>query len=282
MWTSSQTFSLDDLFLIITLSFSSISHRLAFISALEGLSSEVAKEYVYNHRAEHLEWGLSDVSISVISSKEGDPGVFDFTLMLRRQATFHFTVLILPCIVLNILSLTVFTLPTKTTDRLDFVRALILTYFVLIMIVVESSPPSGTQIPLLGLYIILSTAVVASTYGMSMVLIEMHEHCRAKRKEMPRYLSKFLSRYCCLLRRYAAYRKRKGMKSDSRVIQNAGSENHVLTNEKAIQLDDIETEEKLMKEGFKWKVLGEVLNLAFFVVVCISHVIVAMVFFKIY
>ena len=265
-------------------SFSSISHRIAFISKLEDLPNEVDKDHVYNHKGEHLEWGLSDVNISVISTKEGDPGVFNYTLMLRRQATFYFTVLILPCIVLNVLSLTVFTLPTKNTDRLDFVLALILTYFVLIMIVVESSPPSGTQIPLLGLYIILSTAVVASTYGMSMVLIEMHEHCRAKRKEMPRYLSRFLNRFCFVSRRYAVYRKRKRIKCGSKVIQNADlkSENHIVANENAVQMAEIETEEKLMKEGFKWKVFGEVLNFAFFLLVCVSHIIVAMVIFHIY
>ena len=251
---------------------------------IEDLPSEIMKAHM-KKTSEHLEWGLSDVNISMISTRGAESGVFSYTLLLRRQATFYFTVLILPCIVLNILSLTVFTLPTKNTNRLDFVLSLILTYFVLIMIVVDSSPPSGTQIPLLGLYIILSTAIVACTFGLSMILIEMHEHCHAKKKPMPRCLSQFLNHFCCLSRRYAVYCKRKRKnKCDHRVIQNrdSRSESYVMTDEDAVQLASVETEENLIKEGFKWKVFGEVLNFAFFLLVCVSHVIVAMVVFDVY
>lgn len=237
---------------------------------------------IYEQTGEHQEWTLIDWDNKVVPLEDSkDLNQFKYTLVLRREASFYFTVLILPCIILNILSLTVFTLSVTDTGRMDFCLALILTYFVLIMIVVDSSPPSGDQIPILGLYIILSTAIVAMTFAMSMSLVEIHEHFREKGRRMPAVLSRLLEKYFSLQRRFTAFKKERGIVTHN---NNADEENFTSKDEDAQAFlnstkESSSISDDQLREMFKWKLLGKILNIIFLVMTFLAHVAVAVATF---
>ena len=146
--------------------------------------------------------------------------------------------------------------------------------FVLIMIVVEASLSSGNYIPLLGLYIILSMGVVLVNFVVSLVLIEIHEHCWGKDRRMPSWLTKCLDSKC--------------------VLKCFTSKRHFQQDDDANDASDeiMETEARLMKslskkkakrmvsrakDEYKWKVFCKIINFIFFVLSFIAHLILALV-----
>ena len=184
---------------------------------------------------------------------------------VQRQSKFYAIVLIFPTALLNLLTLVVFTLPTDTTERESFSLTLILTYFVLILIIVDSIPPTGNQIPKLGLYVIMCCVIVVITFWMSLLLIELHEHKRIKGRKMSRKLFWMLQKCCCFDRYYSEYQKASHRKyKPSKSNDKNDSENLGLDEE---------------KEDFKWKLFANVLNYVFFALTVIAHIMLPCLIF---
>jgi hypothetical protein len=219
----------------------------------------------YEEEYEHLDWELNSVNNTKTF------GIYEVNIVFKRRALFYFIVLILPCVILNVLSLTVFSLPVNDTGHMEFTLTLILTYFVLITIVVDSSPPRGEQLPLLGMYIMLCTGVMALSFGMSLILVEIHEHGREKGKKMPRCVSNTVAKVYDLRKQFIKY-KAKRLHLGDRSVNN----NESMPLKKSPDDDEDITEYEL--ERFKWKLLGKLLNYVFFIVVLIAHIVMPIVF----
>ena len=216
----------------------------------------------------HLEWEHISSSENLVNFDGRKNVFFDFSLTLQRQTLFYAIVLIFPTVLLNILSLVVFTLPINNTEREEFSLTLILTYFVLLMIIVDATPPTGNQIPKLGLYLIICTVIVVVTFGMSLVLIELHEHQRAKQKRMPTWLFAVLKKFCYFDKCYSDY---KNLANKSYTVgKEVGDKDDLLkgkSNKESHDIVDIDIED------YKWKHLANILNYTFFACVLIAHMI---------
>ena len=197
----------------------------------------------------------------------------EFSITLKRQAHFYAIVLIFPTALLNVLSLAIFTLPVDNTERENFSLTLMLTYFVLIMIIVDTIPPTGHQVPLFGLYVILCTVVVVLTFGMSMLLIKMYEHKRSKKRKMPKALYQCLKACCGVEKAYTHYStkmvKNRLKVEDPKTVSIDGNENAACE-----PVMGYET-----REDFKWKYLTVILNRIFFAVTLIAHILLLCIFF---
>ena len=169
---------------------------------------------------------------------------------------------------LNVLSLVVFTLPINNTERENFSLTLTLTYFVLVMIIVDTSPPTGNQIPKLGLYVIMCTVIVVVTFGMSLILIELHEHKRAKKRKMSKFLFDFLKKCCCFEKCFRDYHQ---SSRGSYAINDELVDEDALLKPKTNNNND--NKMNMKREEFKWKLLAKVLNYVFFVLTLIAHIL---------
>lgn len=228
----------------------------------------------------HLEW-----EILATPNYIDDFNNLKITVTVERQGQFYATFLIFPLLLLNVLSLVIFTLPVSTTERQTFAMTLMLTYFVLLVVIIDSSPPTGNQMPLLGLYIMLCTCIVVSTFGMSLLLIEIYEHCRLKKRKMPTLLSDIVERYCCIANgykdRYGGTRSTdhgiellnfKGNTDDAN--DDIGSNNN--TNHNLIQKEFKQSDEY---EVLKWRVCSDMLNKLFFCITAILHIVLPIVLY---
>lgn len=224
-----------------------------------------------------LDWRLTDSKGLVISKNLTHNGLsltldeFITTIHLKRCSIFYSIVLILPCMLLNAISLAIFTLPIKDTERENFAMNLLLTYFVFILLVVESSPPSGETIPLLGLYTILSTSILMLTYGMSLLLIELNEHKRQKNRHMSKTLLRLINNKLCMYlftnkETYSyLYRGKRLMKPRPGDEDTDGNMVARLESVPAVTIADINNE-------VQWKILCKFLNFIFFCITLAAHV----------
>lgn len=220
------------------------------------------EEQVFEYEKENSGWKMESLDPLTYSDDHGND-LFELVIHLRRRATFYAIVLIYPCVLLNVLSLTIFTLSLKDTERETFAVTLILTYFVFIAMVVEYSPPSGTQTPLLGLYIILSTTVVVINFVMSVILIEIHEHFRAKNIPMPKWILRL---------------------TDNKFVITLFTRKHHFENQLSNDTDNGETvclkqnrsnSIRQQNNQFQWKVLLKLLNFLFFLITFAAHIFIA-------
>lgn len=134
-------------------------------------------DVVFNTKHQHREWEL----VFMKSSNSSDGEEYHLEIVLRRRASFYAIVLIMPCIVLNLISLLMFFVDVKGTGRVDLALNLILSFFVLLIILVDSIPPSGDDVPLLGLYVTLSSALVVFMMLGSLFLIGLNKMKEAGR-----------------------------------------------------------------------------------------------------
>ena len=233
-------------------------------------------EYYRAHLATtSAEWKLDACDVTVRSvQRAGDPFSMDELILnvrLQRCASFYAIVLVFPCILLNILSLVIFTLAPKDVERENFALTLILTYFVLIIIVVDASPPSGPMIPLLGLYIILSTFIVMITFLMSLALIEIHEHCRVKDRKMGRRtLNLINNRFCIRL-----FTTKETYKQLVNLYKNAHLQNNS-QEAKPLQANQIPTKYlclAMASHSLRWKVFVKFINFVCFLLTLLAHIV---------
>lgn len=119
------------------------------------------------------------------SSSKEDGLIYHLEIVLRRKATFYAIVLILPCIILNLITFLMFVIPTDGTDRIDLALNLILSYFVLLLILIDAIPPSGDAVPLLGLYVVICTIIVVFIMVSSLILIKFNKMKESGNTEVP-------------------------------------------------------------------------------------------------
>ncbi|CAD5116830.1 DgyrCDS5676 [Dimorphilus gyrociliatus] len=78
-----------------------------------------------------------------------------YSVTVRRRTAFYIVVLILPCILLSCLTVVMFWFPPQRPDRTGLGMSLFSSFFVLLLILVQSSPPTSASISLLGIIIVL-------------------------------------------------------------------------------------------------------------------------------
>lgn len=80
-----------------------------------------------------------------------------------------------------------FMVPVEGTQRIDLALELILNYFLLLMIMLGSLPASGNNVPLLGMYLIVSSAIVVLDLMMALVLHKLYR-MKVTNKPIPKFL----------------------------------------------------------------------------------------------
>lgn len=104
---------------------------------------------------ESCPWEILNTSASKLffPSQRNSFGVLTFSINLKRKFVFTCYVLILPCVFLATLSLLVFLMPPDRPDRTSLAMSTFSSFLVLLLILVESAPPTASNIPLLGKFI---------------------------------------------------------------------------------------------------------------------------------
>ncbi|CAD5113924.1 DgyrCDS3082 [Dimorphilus gyrociliatus] len=101
-------------------------------------------------------YSVWEVSSTEVDRKEHGGGkiptysIITFRFELKRRLTFMNGLLIVPCIILSSLTLTVFCLPPSRPDRTMLAMSLFASFLFLLLMLVETAPPSASSTPKLG------------------------------------------------------------------------------------------------------------------------------------
>ena len=123
------------------------------------------------HALEHLQWKLVGISSSV--EDDGVEVIYSLKLEVQRKATFFTIVLLLPSVFLNTMSILAFLLPAKEGGRVDFSVNVMVSHYIFLLIMMDSLPPTGGSLPLLGIYILGSNGIVVFIVIMSLLMMKL-------------------------------------------------------------------------------------------------------------
>jgi len=123
-----------------------------------------------------------------------------YSLTLRRRTGFTAYLLIVPCIVLGAMSILVFVLPPERPDRHAIGTTLMTSFVLLLLILINTAPPSAAAVPKLGLLYAANIFIVIISLSLSSIVVNMSK--RGERgTPFPRYFikpTKLLARLFCV------------------------------------------------------------------------------------
>ncbi|XP_060564526.1 neuronal acetylcholine receptor subunit alpha-10-like isoform X3 [Ruditapes philippinarum] len=96
-----------------------------------------------------------------------------FFIRLKRRTAFYSFILLLPCALLSCLTLTIFWVPPESPAKLQLGMNIFVAFFVLLLLLSESTPKAAESIPLIGAYFCLSMVMITMSTVLSTVIANM-------------------------------------------------------------------------------------------------------------
>ncbi|KAK3755631.1 hypothetical protein QZH41_017620 [Actinostola sp. cb2023] len=135
-------------------------------------------------------WDLnSDLKIELKDADFGNCCPYKFseiayTIKIQRKFQYHMFYMVSPCLVLAMLTLLSFWIPSESGERVGFVTTLLLGMMVFLLIVPDSLPESSQSIPLLGILMMATMVMI----GMALLGTVFVLRCYHATGTPPRYL----------------------------------------------------------------------------------------------
>ncbi|XP_006825910.1 neuronal acetylcholine receptor subunit alpha-2-like [Saccoglossus kowalevskii] len=146
----------------------------------------------------NVEWDVSSSSLTPIRRKFtgiNDRQIFTSliaTLVIERKPLYYVVNLILPCVMVSILTLVVFCLPSNSPDKLNLSISLMLTLYVFNLLITDLLPPTSTNLPLITVYFLFSMFAIAISVAVTTLVSRIYKKCEVsgRQKPVPRWIKK--------------------------------------------------------------------------------------------
>ncbi|KAL5109962.1 Acetylcholine receptor subunit beta-like 1 [Taenia crassiceps] len=137
-------------------------------------------------------WDLVDVPARIVNTYSG--GVNNtyivYTIKLRRKTLFYTVNLIVPCVMLSLLSIFVFYLPSDAGEKVTLAISIVVALVVFLILVSKILPPTSITIPLISRYLMFT--FVSDVFAVFVTVLVVNWNYRSPRTHtMPRWV-KFL------------------------------------------------------------------------------------------
>ncbi|XP_070551989.1 neuronal acetylcholine receptor subunit alpha-10-like [Ptychodera flava] len=142
-----------------------------------------------------------------------------YTLHIRRRSLFYIYNIVLPAVLLFILVLVGFYLPSDCGERMTLFVTSMLALMVFLTLASDFMPPTSESTPYIQSYLITTIALVAVSSLLTAFTLDMHFQ-PARCPEMPRWLRIFAFRYLAVLVCMRSQRSNRKVDSNGEVIVN--------------------------------------------------------------
>ncbi|UMM21166.1 hypothetical protein L5515_002965 [Caenorhabditis briggsae] len=146
----------------------------------------------------NTEWSLIGIRAEknqVIYSCCPEPYPFiDVHVTIERRAMFYVFNLILPCVLISLIALMGFYMPTDSGEKVTLGITSLLSTTVFLMLVAEGMPPTSEALPLIGIYYGVTIMLVALGTAMTVFTVNIH-HTGVHGYPVPPFLQIFAFRY---------------------------------------------------------------------------------------
>lgn len=123
-----------------------------------------------------------------------------FKLKIKRKVAFYNYILILPCVLLSSLTMVLFWLPPESPAKMQLGMNIFVAFFVLLLLLAESTPPAASAIPLIGAYYCLNMILITLSTFLSVIVVNLYFH--GSRSRVPPIIKKvmveFFGRMLCM------------------------------------------------------------------------------------
>ncbi|XP_061175302.1 neuronal acetylcholine receptor subunit alpha-10-like isoform X1 [Saccostrea echinata] len=116
-----------------------------------------------------------------------------FNIRIKRKPAFYNYILILPCILLSSLTLVLFWLPPESPAKMQLGMNIFVAFFVLLLLLNESTPPASASIPLIGAYYCLNMIMITLSTFLSVVIVNLY--FRGSKSRVPRPIKTIMVDY---------------------------------------------------------------------------------------
>lgn len=99
-----------------------------------------------------------------------------FKLKIKRKVAFYNYILILPCVLLSSLTMVLFWLPPESPAKMQLGMNIFVAFFVLLLLLAESTPPAASAIPLIGAYYCLNMVLITLSTFLSVIVVNLYFH----------------------------------------------------------------------------------------------------------
>ena len=97
-----------------------------------------------------------------------------FNITLRRKTLFYVVNLIIPWVGISCLSILVFYLPSDSGEKISLCISILLSLTVFVLLLSEIIPPTSITIPLLGRYLLFTTAMVTFSVVVTIAVLNIN------------------------------------------------------------------------------------------------------------
>ncbi|XP_061175747.1 neuronal acetylcholine receptor subunit alpha-4-like [Saccostrea echinata] len=96
-----------------------------------------------------------------------------FYITIKRKVAFYTFILILPCALLSLLTLVIFWVPPESPAKLVLGMNVFVAFFVLLLLLAESTPKAAESVPLIGTYFCLSMIMITLSTILAVIVTNM-------------------------------------------------------------------------------------------------------------
>nr|VZI15432.1 unnamed protein product [Spirometra erinaceieuropaei] len=133
-------------------------------------------------------WDLVDVPGRIVNtSNSGKNATYIiYTIKLRRKTLFYTVNLILPCVMISLLSICVFYLPSDAGEKITLSISIVVALIVFLILVGKILPPTSTSIPLISRYLLFTFLFDVFAVFLSVVIVNWN-YRTPRTHTMPRW-----------------------------------------------------------------------------------------------
>ncbi|CAH8635162.1 unnamed protein product [Heterobilharzia americana] len=100
--------------------------------------------------------------------------VLRYLIRLRRNPSFYVFMLVIPCVLLSSLTLVVFWLPPESPAKMMLGMNIFVAFFVLLLLLAESTPSAVKNFPLIGVYFCLNMIMITLSTFLATLVIHLY------------------------------------------------------------------------------------------------------------
>lgn len=110
-----------------------------------------------------------------------------FTFVLHRKSLFYVVTFVLPCCMIAFLTIFVFYVPSNCGEKVTLCISILLALIVFLLLIAEMIPTTAGSIPLIGIYLLFSMAMVSVSITVTVIIINLF-HRSALTHTMPSWV----------------------------------------------------------------------------------------------
>ncbi|KAK2146415.1 hypothetical protein LSH36_610g01033 [Paralvinella palmiformis] len=170
------------------------AESMDFESSLESINLEY---YVDNSEWQLLaiEFEKSVRQYSCCPSPHPD---LTYTLHMRRRTFYYVFNIIVPCIMLSVLTLLTFWLPTTSGEKISLGLSVFLAFSMFMLLIAEEVPATSKSVPLIGVYLTTVMTMTSVSVIMSVMVINLYNR-GYRAKSAPPWLKTLILSWLCKL-----------------------------------------------------------------------------------